>query len=228
MPAVTDKKILIVDDEPDVVELLSYNFNSAGYQVQEATNGKEAIDIAKNFNPDLIILDIMMPDIDGVETCRQIRNIPKFKETFVFFLTARSEEYSEVAAFDVGGDDYIIKPIKPRALLKKVESLFKRETKTVDDRTKIETKDFMIDKASYTVRVGEEVIQLAKKEFDLLYFLASNSNNIFGRDILLHHVWGADVFVAERTVDVHIRKIREKLGDRFIKTIKGVGYKFDY
>ncbi|NMM46838.1 response regulator transcription factor [Flammeovirgaceae bacterium KN852] len=224
----SDKKILIVDDEPDVVELLAYNFNSAGYQVEEAYNGKDALSKAKVFGPDLIILDIMMPEIDGVETCRQLRNMPKFKDTFVFFLTARSEEYSEIAAFDVGGDDYIIKPIKPRALLKKVENLFRRDNKESDDRTKIENKDFTIDKASYTVKLGEEFIQLAKKEFDLLYFLASNSQNIFSREILLHHVWGADVFVAERTVDVHIRKIREKLGDEIIKTVKGVGYKFNY
>ncbi|WP_271711449.1 response regulator transcription factor [Marinigracilibium pacificum] len=228
MPAISDKKILIVDDEPDVVELLAYNFNSAGYQVEEAYNGKDALSKAKVFGPDLIILDIMMPEIDGVETCRQLRNMPKFKDTFVFFLTARSEEYSEIAAFDVGGDDYIIKPIKPRALLKKVENLFRRDNKESDDRTKIENKDFTIDKASYTVKLGEEFIQLAKKEFDLLYFLASNSQNIFSREILLHHVWGADVFVAERTVDVHIRKIREKLGDEIIKTVKGVGYKFNY
>ena len=217
--------VLVVDDEEDIVELLKYNLKKEGYKVKTASNGVEAMEIAKEFLPDLILLDIMMPKQDGIETCRQIRENAKLKDTHVTFLTARAEEYAEVAAFDAGADDYITKPIKPRALMSKVKAIFRRDPK-VEKAGIIETGNLKIDRISYTASVdGKEVI-LPKKEFELLYYLAKKPNKVFSRDELLRDIWGTDVYVLSRTVDVHIRKIREKIGDDCIKTVKGVGYRF--
>ncbi len=222
-----NQKILIVDDEPDILELLKYNLVKEGYDVKTASDGIKGVDIAKSFIPDLIILDIMMPKQDGVETCRQVREIPDLVNAFVIFLTARSEEYSEVAAFDMGADDYITKPIKPRALVSRINALFRRESKKKKESHKVEVNNLTIDRSSYTVISGEEKINLPKKEFELLYFLAQNPGKVFSRDELLQNIWGTDVYVLARTVDVHIRKVREKIGEGFISTVKGVGYKFE-
>jgi two-component system alkaline phosphatase synthesis response regulator PhoP len=220
-------KVLVVDDEPDILELLQYNFSKEGYEVKTVDNGRKAIEAVKEFEPNLIILDIMMPYMDGVETCRQIREIPQGKDVYIIFLTARSEEYSEVAAFDVGADDFINKPIKPRALMSRVAALFRRGSNTVKDTGKTISGDLIIDRSSYTVIRGGEHMTLPKKEFELLSFLAQNPNKVFSRDDLLQNIWGTDVYVLARTVDVHIRKVREKIGEGYIQTVKGVGYKFE-
>lgn len=224
-----NQKILVVDDESDIVEMLSYNLEKEGYEVKTASDGKKAIEVAKKFIPDLILMDIMMPVMDGVEACRQLREMPEMNETYIIFLTARAEEYSEVAAFDVGADDYINKPIKPRALMSRISAYFRRELKkSSDEAATIKIGKFTIDKNSYTLFIGEQAHSLPKKEFELLYFLAENSNKVFGRDELLANIWGSDVYVLARTVDVHIRRVREKIGTDYIKTVKGVGYKFEY
>lgn len=220
-------KVLVVDDEPDIIEILTYNLEKEGYEVASANDGIKGVKTAISFKPDVILLDIMMPNQDGVETCRQIRDIEDLKNTFVIFLTARSEEYSEVAAFDVGADDYITKPIKPRALVSRIAALFRRESKKEQEVSQIKIKDLTIDRSSFTIDQGGNTITLPKKEFELLYFLAKNPNMVFSRDELLQNIWGADVFVLARTVDVHIRKVREKIGENYITTVKGVGYKFD-
>lgn len=220
-------KVLVVDDEPNIVEILTYNLQKEGYEVATAEDGIKAVKMAIKFQPDVILLDIMMPNQDGVETCLQIRQIPELKHAFIIFLTARMEEYSEVAAFDVGADDYITKPIKPRALMSRIAALFRRESKKDQEQSQIKIKDLIIDRSSFTVDKAGKTITLPKKEFELLYFLAKNPNMVFSRDELLHNIWGTDVFVLARTVDVHIRKVREKIGDDYITTIKGVGYKFE-
>ena len=222
-----NQKVLVVDDESDILELLKYNLTKEGYDVKTASNGIKGVETAKTFVPDLILLDIMMPKQDGVETCRQIREIPELANVFVIFLTARSEEYSEVAAFETGADDYITKPIKPRALMSRINALFRRESKKKKDSQKILIGDLEVDRSSYTVILGDKKISLPKKEFELLYFLAQNPGKVFSRDELLKNIWGTDVYVLARTVDVHIRKVREKIGDGYISTVKGVGYKFD-
>jgi two-component system alkaline phosphatase synthesis response regulator PhoP len=186
----------------------------------------QALDVAKKFLPELVLLDIMMPVMDGIDTCRRIREIPEIEKTFVIFLTARSEEYSEVAAFEVGADDYITKPIKPRALLSRINAFFRRDSKTGQPSNVIRADGLTIDRTSYTVTVDGREINLPKKEFELLFFLAQNPNKVLSREDLLSHVWGNDVYVVERTVDVHIRKVREKIGEDYITTVKGVGYKF--
>ncbi|AZQ62517.1 response regulator transcription factor [Flammeovirga pectinis] len=228
MASEIERKILVVDDEPDIVEILGYNLKKEGYQVKTANDGKQAVEVAKEFHPELIILDIMMPVMDGVEACRQIKENPDLSEAHIIFLTARAEEYSEVAAFDVGADDYIVKPVKPRALMKRIESIFKRKSKSSSAKKDIiNIGKFSIDKSSYTLYVDGEPKTLPKKEFELLYFLAESPNKVFNRDDLLRNIWGADVYVLARTVDVHIRRVREKIGDGYIKTVKGVGYKFE-
>lgn len=219
-------KVLVVDDEEAILELLKYNLEKGGYEVKTASEGSKAVEIAKKFTPDLVLLDIMMPKMDGVETCRLIREIPEMQKSFVVFLTARSEEYSEVAAFDVGADDYITKPIKPRALMSRLSALFRRDSKKSSQVSLITLGDLTIDRTSYTIRINEREINLPKKEFELLYFLAQNPNKVFSREDLLQNIWGSDVYVLARTVDVHIRKVREKIGDDYITTVKGVGYKF--
>lgn len=215
-----------MDDEEPILELLKYNLEKNGYDVKIASNGFLAVEIAKKFIPDLVLLDIMMPKMDGVETCRQLREIPELQKTFIIFLTARAEEYSEVAAFDVGADDYITKPIKPRALMSRINALFRRDSKKNAPVNTIVAGDLTIDRTSYTIKVDNREINLPKKEFELLFFLAQNPNKVFSREDLLQNIWGSDVYVLARTVDVHIRKVREKIGDDYITTVKGVGYKF--
>lgn len=221
------EKILVVDDEADIQELLKYNLSKEGYEVKTASDGIKGLAIAKEFLPDLILLDIMMPKQDGVETCRQIKETPELAGCFVIFLTARSEEYSEVAAFDTGADDYITKPIKPRALISRIKAFFRRESKRRKESDVIKAGALYIDRSSYTVMVNKKKINLPKKEFELLYFLVKNPGKVFSRDELLHNIWGTDVYVLARTVDVHVRKVREKIGNGHILTVKGVGYKFD-
>lgn len=218
------QKILVVDDEEPIRELLKYNLQKAGFEVKTASDGEQALAIAKKFLPDVVLLDIMMPKMDGVETCRRLRDNPQLQKTFIIFLTARSEEYSEVAAFEVGADDYITKPIKPRALISRIQALFRRNQKRSPES--VVAGDLVIDRASYTVKLNGKEISLPKKEFELLFFLAQNPNKVFSREELLQNIWGSDVYVLARTVDVHIRKVREKIGDDFITTVKGVGYKF--
>ena len=219
-------KVLVVDDEEPILELLKYNLEKGGFEVKTAIDGVKAVEIAKKFVPDLVLLDIMMPKMDGVETCRLLRDIPELQKTFVVFLTARAEEYSEVAAFDVGADDYITKPIKPRALMSRIQAMFRRDSKKTSPSSLITIGDLTIDRTSYTIKVNDREINLPKKEFELLYFLAQNPNKVFNREELLQNIWGSDVYVLARTVDVHIRKVREKIGEEFITTVKGVGYKF--
>jgi two-component system alkaline phosphatase synthesis response regulator PhoP len=226
MPRKPDFRILAVDDEEAILELLKYNLEKAGYEVRTALNGEVAVELAKRFRPNLVLLDIMMPKMDGVEACRHLRAVPELDGMFIVFLTARSEEYSEVAAFDAGADDYITKPIKPRALLSRISALSRRGVKSKSQPNEITLGDLRIDRTSYTVTVKEKEIDLPKKEFELLYYLALHPNQVFSRDDLLHHIWGADVYVLARTVDVHIRKVREKIGEDYIATVKGVGYKF--
>lgn len=220
-------KVLVVDDEEPILELLKYNLEKQGYEVKTAIDGQVAVEVAKKFHPDLVLLDIMMPKMDGVEACRQLRAIPELQNTYIVFLTARSEEYSEIAAFDVGADDYITKPIKPRALMSRISALFRRESKKKTSNNQIKIGDLLIDRTSYTIKVKSKEISLPKKEFELLFFLAQNPNKVFSRDDLLQNIWGSDVYVLARTVDVHIRKVREKIGDEYITTVKGVGYKFN-
>lgn len=227
----TINKVLVVDDEADIVELLTYNLEKEGYLVASASDGKKAIEVAKTFIPDLIILDIMMPNMDGIEAGRIIRAIPELKNTYLLYLTARSEEYSEIAAFELGADDYITKPIKPRALMSRINSFFRRETQKTETDEKnndlLEIAGLSINRKNYTVLKSDStLIVLPKKEFELLFFLAQYPNKVFSRDEILTRIWGADVYVVERTIDVHIRKVREKIGDDYIKTLKGVGYMF--
>lgn len=225
---IAKQKILIVDDEPDILELIEYNLKKEGYQVFLANNGQEGINVAKKVHPDLIILDIMMPKMDGIEACRLMRSIPEFKNIFMVFLTARSEEYSEIAGFNVGADDYIAKPIKPRALISRINAILKRNTGTEEiTENKLEIGDLVIDRESYLVYQGERKVVLAKKEFELLYLLASKPGKVFTREAILKNIWEDSVVVTNRTIDVHIRKLREKLGENYVKTTKGVGYKFE-
>ncbi len=224
-------RVLVVDDEPDIVELLQYNLVKDSHEVLTAHSGREALTLVRTHVPDLILLDIMMPLMDGVETCRQIRELPEGRDVYIIFLTARTEEYSEVAAFDVGADDFITKPIKPRALMSRVAAAFRRQRplpkEPIEEGDKIYMGGLTIDKASYTVAKGTMQMTLPKKEFELLSFLAQNPSKVFSRDDLLQNIWGTDVYVLARTVDVHIRKVREKIGEGYIHTIKGVGYKFE-
>ncbi|RMD75521.1 MAG: DNA-binding response regulator [Bacteroidetes bacterium] len=223
-------KILVVDDEPDIVEFLSYNLRKEGFEVVTAQDGEEALAVARREKPDIILLDIMMPRLDGVEVCRLLRQEPEFRDTLVAFLTARNEDYSQIAALDVGGDDYITKPIRPRVLVSRIKALLRRKERTGEDSEArlIEAGDLKIDRERVLVLRGDEEISLAKKEFELLSLLASKPGKVFSRDEIYRKVWGTDVIVGNRTIDVHIRKLREKLGDKYIKTIKGIGYKFDF
>lgn len=219
-------KILIVDDEPDILEFMNYNLKKEGYQVFTGKNGQEAIELAQKIKPHLIILDIMMPEMDGIEACRQIRAIPDLHNTMIAFLTARNEDYSQIAGFDVGADDYISKPIKPRVLVSRIRALLRRiDGNASDDLVRIG--NLVIDREKYSVTHEGEKLTLPRKEFELLALLISKPGKVFTRDEIMNRVWGDEIIVGDRTIDVHIRKIREKLGDESIKTIKGVGYKFD-
>ncbi|WP_026461658.1 response regulator transcription factor [Adhaeribacter aquaticus] len=224
----TTYKILVVDDDADIVELLQYNLTKEGYDVTHAENGKEAIAVATQFQPDIILMDVMMPIMDGITACRHLREMPECKDTYILFLTARSEEFSEVAAFEAGADDFITKPIKPRALLSRLSAFVRRGNQGAADQNEvIQVGNIKIDRTSFSVFKGDERITLPKKEFELLAFLANTPDKVFNREELLNNIWGTDVYVIARTVDVHIRKVREKIGEDHIKTIKGVGYKFN-
>lgn len=223
-------KILLVDDEPDILEFLSYNLKKEGYNVFTANNGKEAVTVAKKESPHLIILDVMMPDMDGIETCREIRDLSGLKDVMIAFLTARSEDYSQIAGFDVGADDYINKPIKPRVLISRIKALLRRGSNSDSSKStdKVDMGGIKIDRERYLIIQDGKEINLPKKEFELLALLASKPGKVFTRDVILDKVWGGDVVVGDRTIDVHIRKLREKLGEDFIKTVKGIGYKFEF
>lgn len=218
-------KILLVDDEKDILEFLKYNLEKEGYNVVTADNGKKALEIAKRVLPDLIILDVMMPEMDGISTCIEIKKYPKLNEALILFLTARSEEYSELAGFDAGADDYIAKPIKPKLLIRRIKALLKRNKKN-DTRNNIKISDLEIEKERHLLLYKGQEIYLARKEFNLLYYLMTVPGKVFTRQEILSEIWG-DAFINDRTIDVHIRRIREKIGDHFIKTIKGVGYKLN-
>ncbi|RXK50969.1 response regulator [Aquirufa rosea] len=218
-------KILLVDDDPDILELLEYNLAKEGFTLAKAMDGKEAISLAQTFNPQLVILDVMMPAMDGIETARRMKSMPELKDVLILFLTARGEEYTEVAAFDAGAHDYIIKPIKPRALVSRIKAMLKREI-VEDLQDLIEIGGLVINRTKYAATFEGKALVLPKKEFELLTFLARNPNKVFNRDELLEKVWGSDVYVVERTIDVHIRKLREKIPEYYIKTLKGVGYLF--
>ncbi|WP_242203945.1 response regulator transcription factor [Aestuariivivens insulae] len=220
----TDIKILLVDDEPDILEIVGYNLSSEGYQIITAENGVEAVKRAKKEQPHLIILDVMMPEMDGIEACEQIRKLPNLKDTIITFLTARGEDYSQVAGFDAGADDYITKPIKPKVLISKVKALLRRFKEDNNENLKIG--DLVIDREEYKISLKGEEIILPRKEFELLSLLTSKPGKVFKRDEILDKVWGNEVVVGGRTIDVHIRKLREKIGDDSFKTVKGVGYKF--
>lgn len=220
-----DKKILLVDDEQDILELLSYNLKKEGYQVFTAVNGNEGIAKAKEILPDLILLDIMMPEKDGIETCQEIRQIKALEKTLVVFLSARSEEFSQLAGFEAGANDYIVKIIKPKVLVSKINALLQLTNQVKEKTHTLQLGDLIIDKDNFRVIKNGETLLLPKKEFDLLYLLASNTEKVFKREEILEKVWGNDVVVGERTIDVHIRRLREKLGDHTIQTLKGIGYK---
>jgi two-component system, OmpR family, alkaline phosphatase synthesis response regulator PhoP len=219
-------KILVVDDENDILEFIQYNLKKEGYDVHLAHNGQEAIDIGKKIKPDLILLDVMMPVMDGIEACKIMKSDSSFDKTFIVFLTARAEEYSEIAGFNAGADDYIAKPIKPRVLISRISAILRRKNKDVVD-AKLTVGDIIIDRETFLVYRGEQKIQLARKEFELLFLLAGKPGKVFTREFILEKVWGDEVLVVDRTIDVHIRKLREKLGDAYIGTVKGVGYKFE-
>jgi len=220
-------KILVVDDDPDIVEILRYNLSLAGYDVKSASNGKEAIKKAKIFLPEIILLDVMMPEMDGIEACSLIKEIPSLTNTRIIFLSARNEDYTQISAFDAGADDYISKPVKPKILLKKISSIFKRIQNSTNKNQLIDLGEIKIDRNSYLVLINKNEISLPRKEFELFFLLASKPGNVFTRDEIMNKVWGSEVIVGDRTIDVHIRKLREKIGDLYFKTVKGVGYKFN-
>ena len=216
-------KLLLVDDEPDILEILSYPLKNEGFQVHTANNGLEAIKLAKDIRPHLIVLDVMMPEMDGIEACEIIRKDPKISNTLITFLSARGEDYSKIAGFNAGADDYITKPIKPKVLVSKVKSLLRRISSKKSQL--VETKNLIIDRSTYMVKVNNKEIYLPRKEFELLFLLASEPGKVYKRNIILESVWGKDVIVGDRTIDVHMRKLREKIGNHYFKTVKGVGYK---
>ena len=219
-------KILVVDDDPDIVEILRYNLSLAGYEVKSASNGKECIKKAKLFLPQIILLDVMMPEMDGIEACSLLQKIPSLENTRVIFLSARNEEYTQLSAFNAGADDYISKPVKPKILLKKISSIIKRINAVNKDEDIIKLGNIIIDRNKFLIIKDDIEIYLPKKEFELLYLLASQPGNVFTRDQIMNKVWGSEIIVGDRTIDVHIRKLREKIGDLCFKTVKGVGYKF--
>ena len=219
--------ILVVDDEPDILELVQYNLEKEGYVVHTANHGREAIQIARSVTPHLILLDVMMPEMDGMETCIEIRKQPELDESVVASLTARGEDYSQIAGFEAGADDYITKPIKPRVLLSRIQALLRRGKRDSGKPQVVQGKTITIDRERYVVIHEERELSLPKKEFELLSLLVSKPGKVFTRSVILSEVWGKDVVVGDRTIDVHIRKLREKLGDHLFKTVKGVGYKFE-
>lgn len=220
-------RILIIDDEQDILDILQYNLEKEGFEVQTCTDGAKGIEMAKKYHPDLIILDVMMPDTDGIEVCETIRKLPDLANTRICFLTARGEDYSQIAGLDAGADDYITKPVKPRVLISRINAIIRRNT--ANDIEINEAKEhFIINRERYLVEKNGQTFHLPKKEFELLALLASRPDIVFERDVILEKVWGTDIVVGDRTIDVHVRKLREKLGDHHIKTVKGIGYKFEY
>jgi two-component system alkaline phosphatase synthesis response regulator PhoP len=220
-------KVLIVDDEQDVLEFLSYNLSKEGFEVFKADNGKIGVEIAKKENPDIILLDVMMPEMDGIETCRTLRELPQFENTIIAFLTARTEDYSQIAGFETGADDYISKPIKPRVLISRLRALLRRYDSKDAKSTVLNAGNIQIDRERYLIIFNGVEMAVPRKEFELLFLLASKPGKVFKRDEILNEIWGRDIIVGDRTIDVHIRKLREKLGEELIKTVKGIGYKFE-
>jgi len=220
-------KVLIVDDEQDVLEFLSYNLEKEGFEVFRADNGKTGVEIAKKESPDVILLDVMMPEMDGIETCRTLRELPQFENTIIAFLTARTEDYSQIAGFETGADDYISKPIKPRVLISRLRALLRRYDSKETKSTLLNAGNIQIDRERYLIIFNGEEMAVPRKEFELLYLLASKPGKVFKREEILNEIWGRDIIVGDRTIDVHIRKLREKLGEDLIKTVKGIGYKFE-
>lgn len=225
----SNKRILLVDDEKDILEFLSYNLEKEGFQVATCLDGQIALDKLDEFDPHLIILDVMMPGMDGIETCENIRSNSKYDHIIITFLTARAEDYSQVAGLEAGADDYINKPIKPKVLVSRVKALLRRKgiiTKEEVSNSIIKVQDIVIDRERYIVTLDEESLTLPRKEFEILYLLASKPGKVFNREEIFHKIWGDDVIVGGRTIDVHVRKLREKLGRNYIETVKGIGYKF--
>jgi two-component system alkaline phosphatase synthesis response regulator PhoP len=228
----TNYRILLVDDEPDILEFLSYNLKKAGYEMYQAKTGKQALETAREVLPHLILLDVMMPEMDGIETCEEIRKFPELQNTIIAFLTARSEDYSQIAGFEAGGDDYINKPVKPKVLISRIKALLKRYDTSAANQGASQkegagdSKELVVDKEKYLVFHGNEEIVLPRKEFELLALLMSKPDKVFTREEIFSAVWDDNIIVGDRTIDVHIRKLREKIGDNYIRTVKGVGYKF--
>ena len=222
------RTILLVDDDPDIREFISFNLDKEGFKVETANNGAEGVELCKKHKPDLVLLDVMMPGMDGIEACELIRATPEIANTLIAFLSARGEDYSQVAGFESGADDYITKPIRPKVLVSRIKALLRRNAAPEESAsTMIESGNLRIDLEKYQVYLGEESLEMPRKEFELLQLLASKPGKVFSRDSIMDRVWGTEVVVGGRTIDVHIRKIREKIGDDRIKTIKGVGYKFE-
>ena len=219
-------KILVVDDDLDIIEILKYNLNKSGYIVKSAKNGIEAIKRAKKFMPNIILMDVMMPEMSGIEACSEIKQIDELSETVIIFLSARSEDYTQISAYDAGADDYISKPIKPKILLKKISNIAKKIKSNKNMPIVLDLGSIKINREEYLVTQNKNEIMLPRKEFELLFLLASKPEKVFTRDEIMNKVWGTQVVVGDRTIDVHIRKLREKIGDKHIKTLKGVGYKF--
>lgn len=221
-------KILLADDEPDILEFIGYNLKKEGFEIYTANNGINAIKMAAKVLPHLIIMDVMMPGMDGFEACREIKKLPALTDTLIIFLTARSEDYSQISGFDSGADDYVTKPIQPRVLVSRIKALLRRHrTFNSINKAQIKLPNIIIDNDRYMVIINNKELSLPKKEFELLHLLASCPNKIFSRNEIFRHIWGSDVVVGDRTIDVHVRKIREKIGLKRITTIKGVGYKFE-
>tara|TARA_B100001769_G_scaffold171028_1_gene134727 strand:+ start:125 stop:820 length:696 start_codon:yes stop_codon:yes gene_type:complete len=220
-------KILVVDDDPDIIEIISYNLKKENYKVFSCYNGTDSIKIAEKEKPDLIILDVMMPGMDGIQVCEKLRSKNEFNNTIIMFLSARGEDFTHIAAYDAGADDFVNKPLKPRLLISKVRSLLRRTNKINNvSSMKLNFKGLIIDKEEYTVKIKDEKLILPRKEFELLFMLSSNTGKVIKREEIMNQIWGEDVIVGDRTIDVHIRKLRKKIGSNFIKTIKGIGYKF--
>ncbi len=223
-------KILIVDDEPDIIEFLSYNLKKESYKVFSANNGLKGIEVASDVKPDLIILDIMMPKMDGIEVCKQLRSNPEFANTVIVFLTAREEDFTQIAALEAGGDDFVNKPIRPRVFMTRISALLRRKYRkdAEDEQQIIQLNDLIINKTEVNILLKGKKIELPKKEFEILWLLATKPGKVFKREEIFNKIWGNDVIVGNRTIDVHIRKLREKLGDDIVKTVKGIGYKMEF
>ena len=223
---ISSLKVLVVDDDPDIVEILKYNLKNSGYSVKSAGNGVEAIKKAKKFIPDIILMDVMMPEMSGIEACEEIKNIDQLSQAIIIFLSARSEDYTQISAYDAGADDYISKPVKPKILLKKISNIAKKINSEKNDPKTIDLGSIKINKEEYVVIKDKKEILLPRKEFELLFLLATKPEKVFTREEIMNKVWGTQVIVGDRTIDVHVRKLREKIGEKHIKTLKGVGYKF--